>query len=238
MKTRYLWLPVIAALLVWGCSEQSASNPTATETAAETALFGGPGGGPHRLFAALDLTDEQRAKIEAVFESHADEHQAMREARQNGATREAMKEQRDALRTKVHAEIEAILTDAQKARLEELRAEREAKGFGPHGKNWRDMSDADRAQMLDKRIARMTETLGLSPDQQEQIRALFEEREQIRLAHQDDRPDEATRQQLRAEHRAELEAILTPEQIEKLKTLHPMRDQKGDRKGHRRGWGS
>lgn len=91
--------------------------------------FAGPGGGPNldRMADRLDLTDAQQAQIEEIFEQH--------------------RTQRDQMREQHREEVRAVLTDEQKAKLDELRANRpyrddcprfsgkggQGGGYGPRG---------------------------------------------------------------------------------------------------------
>lgn len=127
-----------------------------TATIIASAGHGGPGhpGGPHGdgpdggPFAALDLSDAQKEQMKALHEqfreSHSSQfeqmkalHEQMHEQRANGdvegakATREkiqAVRESLDADRQALHQQMDAILTDAQKAKLEELRPKGEGRG--------------------------------------------------------------------------------------------------------------
>lgn len=78
--------------------------------------FGGPGA--HRLpppFEELGLSAEQRTQAEAIFEKHRPRLEALFEE-----TRPKM----NALRTEMDAELLPLLTDEQKAKLDELKARR------------------------------------------------------------------------------------------------------------------
>ena len=100
----------------------------------------GHGMNHEKMFAGLDLTDEQKAEIERLHEAfkaeHADEfaamkemHEKMRALKESGADREdftAMREEKKAMHQSMRADHEAlraqvmeILTDEQKAKLAE-----------------------------------------------------------------------------------------------------------------------
>jgi Spy/CpxP family protein refolding chaperone len=94
-----------------------------------------------------------------------------------------LEEQRDAAgdrRQAVRERIDAVLTDEQRAQL-----------------------DDQRVQRMDRRLARMSKQLDLTESQQQQIRAIWEERR----ADPDARPGEM---------RERIDAVLTDEQREKL----------------------
>lgn len=129
-----------------------------TATILASAGHGGPGRhgmhgeGPHGEgpFAALDLTDAQKEQIKALHEqfreAHAAEleqmkalHEQMRTQMENG-DREAAKETRGKihdLKESLHADHRAlfeqaksILTDEQRAKLEEMHANGDCRGKG------------------------------------------------------------------------------------------------------------
>ena len=113
-------------------------------------FFGGPGGfgGPMALLRQLDLTDEQRAQVRQVMESHRDEQRAIGErvmaahrAQEDAVTAPQFDEQvirtksaelaaveADAavLQAKVHSEVFAVLTPEQQAKAAEIKAQRQA----------------------------------------------------------------------------------------------------------------
>jgi protein CpxP len=118
--------------------------------------FGGPGGfgrggfgGPLAMLRQLDLTEDQRAQVRQVRDSHRAELQAIGEklraahkAQQDAVTAAQFDEQAvrtraaelatltaDAavLQAKVHSEVFAVLTPEQQAKAAELRAQRQAR---------------------------------------------------------------------------------------------------------------
>ncbi len=118
--------------------------------------FGGPGGfgrggfgGPLAMLRQLDLTEDQRAQVKQVMDSHRDELRAVGEklraahtAQQNAVTATPFDEQAvrtqaaelatlsaDAavLQAKVHSEVFAVLTPQQQAKAAELKAQRDAR---------------------------------------------------------------------------------------------------------------
>ena len=117
---------------------------------------GGPGGfgrggfgGPLAMLRQLDLTDDQRAQVRQVMDSHRDEqravgervmaaHRAQRDAvtaaqfdeqavRAKAAELAAAEADAAVLRAKVHSEVFAVLTPEQQAKAAELEAQREAR---------------------------------------------------------------------------------------------------------------
>jgi protein CpxP len=112
---------------------------------------GGPGGvhrgGPFAMLRGLDLTQEQRAQVRQVMQSHRAEQQAvgqkLRAARQaqreaigaaqfdeqavrnTSAELAAVSADAAVLRAKVHSEVLAVLTPEQQAKAAELKAQRQ-----------------------------------------------------------------------------------------------------------------
>ena len=109
---------------------------------------GGPGG-PLALLRQLDLSDEQRAQVRQVMESHNVElkavgdrlraaHKAQDDAieapnfdenavRSKAAEVAAIQADAAVLRAKLHSEVFAVLTPDQQAKAAELKAQREAR---------------------------------------------------------------------------------------------------------------
>ncbi|MGH7543456.1 MAG: Spy/CpxP family protein refolding chaperone [Gemmatimonadota bacterium] len=84
-----------------------------------------------RLQEELDLTAEQTEQIRAIF---AEQHAKFQELRDEGGDREARREAFRQHREETHARLQAVLTEEQRARLEELHAEfKERHGHGPGG---------------------------------------------------------------------------------------------------------
>ena len=130
-------------------------------------FFGGPGGfgrggfgGPMALLRQLDLTDEQRAQVRQVMESHRDElravgervmaaHRAQEDAvtapqfdeqviRAKSAELAAVEADAAVLRAKLHSEVFALLTPEQQAKAAELKTQREAEAqqFRDRAREW------------------------------------------------------------------------------------------------------
>lgn len=137
--------------------------------------FGGPGGGrpgfgdgtrPASPFDDL-LTDEQKAAVEELFTRYQPQIEALITAHRSGTlTNEAFREQMEALQEALRAEIDALLTDEQRAALEARRAEREAQI----------------AAYLDAVKAAMADALDLTADQQATIEALCTDQQAAREA--------------------------------------------------------
>ncbi|MGE0324180.1 MAG: Spy/CpxP family protein refolding chaperone [Polyangiaceae bacterium] len=75
----------------------------------------------------LDLTQEQQAKVKAIFDRHRPEIEA--------AVRETFPKVQ-AINEQTEREVKEILTDAQKQRFEELKKRRKHHGPRPPGEPW------------------------------------------------------------------------------------------------------
>ncbi len=149
-----------------------------------------------RMSAELGLTDAQQQQIRAVFQQARQERQALRQQapEQRG---QAMRE----LHQRVRDQIQGILTPAQQAQARALRAQHgEARG--------------------EHRIERMRERLGLTPEQETQIRGIFEgarnEREQIRQSQLAPEARQRMMQALGQRTRDAMRQVLTPAQQQQM----------------------
>lgn len=161
-----------------------------------------------RLFSQLDLSDEQRAQIRSIRQQARTEGRALRES----GDRDAMFQHR----RQTHERIRAVLTDAQRTRLGELR---------------RGMEN----EHLQRRLARMTEHLQLNERQQQQVRGILRGAAQQRRALMQQarvdgtRPGEAMHQVFETAH-AQIRSVLDSEQqarfdevVERRRARHPHR---------------
>jgi Spy/CpxP family protein refolding chaperone len=89
----------------------------------------GPGGERgakmERMYEALGVSDEQKARLTALAEKHRAESEAIRS--NEALAPEQKREQRQALRSAHQAEIASVLTPEQRTKMEQIRAERFAK---------------------------------------------------------------------------------------------------------------
>ncbi|HXE72227.1 MAG TPA: hypothetical protein VNO81_06165 [Candidatus Nitrosotenuis sp.] len=119
------------------------------------------------------------------------------QARQVQALLSAEREKIAAIRKDTQTRLQAILTPEQYARLAERLARRGQGQGGPA-----------------HRLRRLTQELGLTPEQQEKVQAILAE---MRPKMQKASPEE--RQALRQELQSRLAAVLTPEQMQKFQEL-------------------
>ncbi len=180
--------------------------------------FGFGRGGFDGTAFLTDLTAEQRTQIRAVFTAHAAENRAIHDALRAGTATEA-KAQHDALRATVEAEIYALLTPDQQARIAEAKAEL-ARGEVP-------------TIVLDARVAKLTTALTLTAEQQSAARTISATAGRPILASHATLPTDGTRPSaavIEAHHaavraaleteRADLRALLTAEQQAIFDQLH------------------
>lgn len=84
-----------------------------------------------KLQEELDLTAEQTEQIRAIF---AEQHAKFQALREEGGDRESKREVFRQHREETHARIREVLSEEQRARLEELHAEFQKRhGHGPEG---------------------------------------------------------------------------------------------------------
>jgi hypothetical protein len=172
----------------------------------------------------LGLTEEQHELFRATMQAHHEKMRALRDSLGESASPEEWQAAREALKAELFEELGTFLSAEQLAKLEELHQLRQGRrgmrGDGPP-------TDEQIAQRMERRIERLVEALGLSPEQEAQVRELFET---MHANRPDTRPTPEQRAQHRDEMRSQLEAILTPEQIALLEELGPG---PGMHRGHR-----
>ncbi len=167
-------------------------------------IGGGPrgtrrGGPPMRLLRALELTDEQKTKVRETME-------AAREA----ARKAEPGERRGAFEAAWKSVVDNVLTDAQRAKLEELKKnapKRRGPDGGPHA-------------------------LDLTEDQKAQIREIMQD---ARAKMKDADGREARREIFMAARKQIADEVLTPEQREKARKFRERRGERRGQDGPRRG---
>ena len=171
-------------------------------------------GAPAGPFAQLELTEDQRAAIQALRQTRLEQMQALREA--GILDREAAQAAWEGHRQAVFD----LLTPVQQSRLEELRAQAPQRGFF-RGRGRRGARGGALLQ------------LGLSEDQQAAIQALRQtQREQMQALCQAGTLDREAVQTAREENHRAVLAILTPEQQTQLEELRAQAPQRGFFRGH------
>ena len=149
----------------------------------------GPGGGG--MESAVELTATQKEQIQALREEHRAEMQEMR------GDGEVSREDMQAIREQHREAVHSLLTDEQKATLEELRTQRGGMGDGlRRGRGLSQGADLTEAQKAEL----------------QELRASF--REQVQALRESGDMDRDAFRALRQEHREAVEAIVTGTQSE------------------------
>ena len=177
-------------------------------------------------FGVLDLTDEQVAQIREIAAKYRDEFRALMQEWKNGKSWQEIREKRRQLHEQMLSEMEQILTDEQKAILEEIRTQL-ANGEYPD-------------IIIDKRVAFLTERLNLTAEQQEAIRDLLKEYGNRLLALRNESRHRGQfgleMMRLFKELDEKIIALLTPEQITLYNELKGWHRFKGRRHYDYRNW--
>ncbi len=174
------------------------------------------------------LTDEQKEQMKTLREANREEIKALVEAKENGSiTEEDFREQAKALREANREALQNLLTDEQKATLEQKREEMKAK--------FEERKDAAETARV--------EALGLTADQQVALAEMREAHraeakaliEQARAGDLDREAIRTEMQSLRETHKAALADVMTPEQIEIADIHHALMGSINARRGARHG---
>jgi len=119
---------VCAVLLLFG---QAAAAQQAGEGKAKRGRAGGPLGG--RIAQELNLTEDQKARLNTLFDQHREQMGALRQ--DTSLTQEQRREKMRELRESMHTQMTGILTPEQQEKFRELRQQRGkragARGHGP-----------------------------------------------------------------------------------------------------------
>lgn len=176
-------------------------------------------------FWVLDLTEEQKVQIKEIVHDLRPDFKEMCSRWIEGKSWEEIREERMALREKIRIAIYEILTDEQKAIVDEMAAQLAAGEF----------PDA----VVEKRVEVLTEKLGLSEEQQQQITDLFKDygSQLIQMRNSSDDPKDfhMAKFELFQELDAKIREILTEEQID-LYDAYKSENRKGRFHGRFHGW--
>ncbi len=171
------------------------------------------------------LTDEQQEQFKALREAHRAQVQALRQ--DDSLTPEARRAQAEALREEMKAALDALLTDEQKAEMEQRREERQARSA-----ERKEQAEQARAEALDLTAQQETDWEALREAHRAEHTALFE---QVRAGTLDRAAVRAQMQERRDTHRAELATILTADQMEIVEIHQALQGEVGRRHGRRPG---
>jgi Spy/CpxP family protein refolding chaperone len=187
-----------------------------------------PGGGFGRRnpYADLDLSEEQQKKIDTINQARQEEMRNMiEELRNGGGDREAMMAKFRELGEKYQKQTEAILTDAQKKKMTEMRAQRpqggqdgrgqEGRGQGEHGNQFAALGVNEAQQ---KKLDAARQELSTK------MRELFTDRNTPR----EERTPKI--EKIRKGYEAKIKEILTKEQYKKYEETRSARGGQGGRR--------
>jgi ribosomal protein L20A (L18A) len=173
------------------------------------------GAGP-MYFSVLDLTEEQKEQIKEIVSGFKEEFGGLCGRWKEGTSWEDIKEERQAMREQIREAIYEILTDEQKAILDEIKIQLE-NGEYPD-------------IVVENKVANLAEKLDLSTDQQAEITALFKEYGTLLLESRDAGGGRfgfmLVKMELFMELDGKIRALLTDEQLElyeEMKSEHRMK---------------
>ncbi len=232
---------LLALVALVGCQD-SASNPGATALGSAVPGTDGQltGFNPPSiddLADELNLTDEQKSEMEValtalntVMEERRAERQQNRQNREPGERPGRFNRPDGPPPIHTFLVTSADILDSDQmvgliTYMSERREERREQFQGQRGQGRGPGQRGEGRGFLQRHLDEMAEQLNLTDEQIEQLESAHQEmRESIRELMQQTpgRPDEATREQMRALHesmRETMESILTPEQLEQLEAI-------------------
>ena len=187
----------------------------------------GAGGGPgmpsseerlKMMTEKLGLSSDQQGKVRAILEKSGPEMRALMEKGRENVSEADKEKFRAVMRTQME-EIDGVLNSEQREKFKEAMQARagERGGKSPGGS-----AGGAGAGKMEERMAAMKQKLGLTAEQEQKVRAIFEKNAaKMREAFSagGDKVREAMRSQME-----EVAALLTPEQREKMRDLAPKGD--------------
>ena len=170
-----------------------------------------------KMKTELGLDEVQYKAVKAINEDHA--RKSTKIWRDSTLSKEARQQQMKAFHTEKEAALQKVLTEAQRKKLAENRADQRSKHGARMARDHGDYAD------------RMKKELSLSDDQTEKVKAINREfGQKFRTLRSDStisKDDNKNRmKQLRDEHQKTLKSVLTEEQSdkwEKMKSEHKRR---------------
>ena len=116
------------------------------------------------------MTDDQKVTFKAIIAAYKEKFKAVHEQVKDGTlTKEDAKTELDALREAMNAEVDALLTDDQKAQLEQNKADYEAKRQA-----YKDSSKAVMTAVLGMTSEQLSEFDTANQEARDAANALFE----------------------------------------------------------------
>lgn len=212
-------IALLALTLFIGCSDGSSSGIDNTMSSVETAGINGVSAGnmwmtPARMAEELGLSEEQQAAMKAIHEKYA----AQRKERWESIGKTTSREERRAAMKEFHeqikAEVDAVLTEDQKTKLEQIRA-----GQFKKMKTRFSKSDFDHAERFSKHIEHLAGKLNLTVEQQESLKTAMTAVHEQFQGQSDNRFDPDAMADLRDKMHEAITSVLTEEQLGKFEQM-------------------
>jgi Spy/CpxP family protein refolding chaperone len=199
---------MVAAIFATAAVAQTAQTPAQGERQ------GWKHGGKGRSLEALNLTSEQKSKLQALQEEQRSKMQALRG--NTSLTEDQKKQQMRELRQSNHQQMLSILTPEQQAQMKELHAKHEGRREG-------------------FKAGRGFQALNLSEQQKAQMKPIFESsRQQMQALKADTSltPEQKREKmkEIRQNQMSQVKSILTPEQQQQLQQMRGRRGHRGGEK--------
>ena len=170
--------------------------------------------GEARMFQGLDLTDDQRSKVQTILQGERSQIQALRS--NTSLTDDQRKQQARQLRRTDHQQLLAILTPEQQAKMKQLHQQR-------------------RGRQASFNAGRRFQALNLSEQQKAQMAPIFQStRQQMQALRSDSSltPEQKRERmkEIRQNQMAQMKSILTPEQQQQMQQMRGRRFHRGGEK--------
>lgn len=167
--------------------------------------------GPGRMFQQLNLTADQRTKVDSILQSERSQMQSLRA--NTSLTSDQKYQQMRELRKNEHEQLLAVLTAEQQAKLKQFHSERKGRREG-------------------FKAGRGFQALNLTEQQRQQLQPVFQSTRQQMQALRSDTTltPEQKREKMKAirqNQMAQMKSILTPEQQQQLQQMRGHRMHKG-----------
>ncbi len=189
-----------------------------------------PGGGFSRRnpYEGIGLSEEQQAKITAIQEKQSAElRELFQELRDGGGDRQALGAKMTALREKYQKQTDAVLTDEQKRKMTEARAQR-GQGRQPGGQGRQPSGRGNPFASLGLKEEQQKKLDAARQEMSTQMRALFTDRDTPR----EERT--AKMQKIREAYDATIKKVLTEEQMKKYQEARSAPGGRGEGQGRGR----
>lgn len=167
--------------------------------------------GGARMFQGLNLSEDQRAKVQTILQGERSQIQALRS--NTSLSEEQKKQQARELRQANHQQLLAVLTPEQQEKMKQFHGQR----MGRHAAF---------------NAGRRFQALNLTDQQKSQLKPVFESsRQQMQALRSDSSLTPELRrekmQQIRQNQMAQMKSILTPEQQQQMQQMRGRRFHRG-----------